>query len=692
MKIKHKFPLAGSKVIVDKRWLGYHTTSRQQNLTIDPLYIRMFLKQLFAAPESFTFGRVCDSLGTLVPKLVDARNSMIRGNAFPMGHTVANLVSIITDHIQTAASITYDQARVFSIPLMRMLAQLDIIEIEEGVVIEDLYSVEDPIPRLFTERVGDSVVAHVLMSDVVAKAIDSMFARVEEAKRVVVRADKGGFRNANVDSIVEKIRHAVDLFDLDIKVALGRLVQYLRSMYFVFSEAVKNPEYTPLGLSDAEVAELMSYANGYFNFTYNPVVPTPTLADEKRCASCLKDLAVALNKPEVSLFEIRTAPSFQAGIEQFSVRMPADNDGSVSNYIKTGWQKPAGALYHAGIIVPYKKGVHTVGIDANAAGYFQPFFAAMEKVADYVQTDFNMSHLSVDGYSSEPAINQLTGDSGYNARFAAKVLQIIAMDVSAEFSLDVETGVVTYEFNDMIDRHVYTSTRGGEPRKRTTSSASDVLAHTLLTGANGETFWKRPSVFATMPRAITYATGLETLLPSFKELVGHTDFERDGSFVPAAEDTITFVLQLPDNSEVDAEFRLYEMMDRDIFGAADLYLEKDKSLEIVDKALDARLSELLALPDGKTKQKFLITITRMLSASSESIFGDDLLKAMQRFTGFPPSYWSKYAPQGLKFIKMKNAVTALLAVLQYLGFTSAANLSEVTSKAFALPVEQVMGE
>jgi hypothetical protein len=688
MKIKNRFPQAGSNVIVDARWLGYQTTNRKDNLTFDPIYIRKLTDVYLSNPVA-TLGVACSCLPTIIPLFVDERNGHIRGNAFPMDNSIAVALNKITQHVTANTALTWDEASVFSIMIARALAAAQIIELSEGSLVHDLYCINDPLPPFFAATTKKSILGRLLMADGIAAACEEFLANVVQNMRPVIKADKGGFRNADVMSIVDAITRAVDLFDLNVRKVRSQLMPYARSAYVVFCTAVSNPEYTPIGLSDGELNTLMSYANCYFDFRWNPLVPSPALIDEKRTAACLQLLQKAINKESVSLFRVQKSSELQRGIEQFSVRMPADSD--VTAYVKTSWMIPAGAQYHAGVVIPYKNGVHSIATDTALGSSFQKFFATLERVSDYVNEEYNRSHFSVDGYTTEPAINQLASASGYDAHFAAKVLQTIAMDVCRDFSLMIETGVLSYTYMDTINRHSYNSVMGGELRERATEEASEVLAHTSLTNANGETFWKKPSVFGVMPSAVTYVTKMDENMSRMKEIVGHTALTDDGALVPA-DNVISFVMKLPSGKEVPAEFRIHELIDRDLFAIADTYLEKDATLDLTDARLSSLLTEILAMPEGKMQEKFIVDIVRIIDRAANEIFGDDLYRATQRFTAFPRSYWSTFADQSLKLIRMQNSVNAMIAMMVYLDFTSAANLSAVAKEAFKLPAEQILGE
>lgn len=691
MKIKTKFPTAGSKVIIDSRWLGYHVTTRKDRLSIDPIYIRSLTGILLKNP-TLSFASCFGELNELIPMFVDARNGMIRGNAFPAQVTINVAVGRVQRHIVGQTGCTSEIAQVMALIVLRALAQAQIVELIDGATIGEVYEVKNPLKPLFTTKVGDSIMGHILLADIVYSAIKKFEETVANNMKPVIKVDKGGFRSADVESVADAIMRAVHVLDLDVSSARGRIMPYLRSTYIVFSKAITDPSYVPVGMSDAEVISLLEIANAYYGWTKSPYTPNPTIKDEKQASSAIADLmrAVKAEKENVSLCQLVDAYDLQRAIEQFTISMPSDCN--VGKYMKTGWMAPNAASFHTAVVVPYKEGVNLVRPDATLASNVQPFFTVVQKLHDYLSEKYNHSHLSVDGYTTDAAISQLSGPSGYDPSFQALLLETIARDVATDFSMGENGSLTSYVYMDSTNRHIYGSAAGKEVRERPTTAAADVVAHTALAHANGETLWKHPSLFGTLSSAITYISGIfDRIKSKFKELVGHVDFATDGTVVPTGS-VVSFDMKLPNGQEVPGKLEIYSLMTRDVFAISDVWLEKDATVDLLASKTNNLLKEVIAMPEGKTREQFLVDILRIIGDAGYATLGDDVYTAMSKFVSFPVSYWTDHATQGMKLIRLRNCAVAMASVLTYLDFACAANISALVTEALKLPADLILKE
>lgn len=691
MKIKPKYPTAGQKTLVDKRGLGFAFTTRRDRLTFDPQFVRL-LTSIYLRQPTFTLGAAVGDVSTMVSMFVDVRNDMIRGNAFPVSETVNVTINKFITALKARSSLTDQDADTIALVLARLFADSQIVELVEGMVNHSVFEVSNTLRPLFTYKTGDSILAQMIMADGVYAALIEAFDEIKKAMRPIVKVDKGGFRSADINTIGDQIIPVIANFDRKVRALRAAVVPKMRSTYIVVAEALTNPAYAPTNISESEIAQIVTYANTFYGLHRNAMVPKPRIRDEQNAKKVIGQLEKALSKKEACMYESIATTDLEQALLQYNIKMPM-NASTVSNYFVTQWGVPAMATVTAAVVTPYKDAIDLVTVDNELSDSCQAFFDAIISIDDLMNTAFARLDISLDGYSADVSVDRMSRITPYADKFRNRLLLSIAINVCNDFSVNLETVTFAFEYRDVTNRRTYTAAAGGEARFRHTDSPAKVIAGSALTHATGESFYKHPSALRILPGATCAATGIRALLGGsrFKEICGHTDYKNGGVVIPATS-VISSNMLLVDGTIQPIQFTLADLFNHESYAITDVYLEIDDTVKLVDADLKGWLTDLLAMTAGNSKRSLLRQIFWRMQSIATSLLGDDVYRAAGCFQLFPDVYYSQRATQSMKLLRAKNEINAVVAMLDYFGFSSTPLLSTALQQAYLLNADELLKE
>lgn len=706
-KIKKYYPEAGSSVIVDKRGIGFTLYSVHDHYLIDPALIRN-LVDAFLTHKKFSFSAVVADPAAYITSFLEAHDDFIRGNTFPVSRGEGAFAVISTKALRSMNTlpdlrdVDYESV---SYVMAHVMSGFKLVEVEQRQAYHGVYYRGNPLMPMVSKLSANMLLTRIMMTDVITRALKVLFAQIEAAEKVTIKADRGGYRSASVTDLALSISRALADFDGTVRSARTAMRPIVRAFARVLFYARRHAnEYVPANMTVTDVAKMLKYANSFF-YLGNVEDKVPTITEEALAKKCLEKVEATI-ACETSGYEVIPTSTFQGLYKQVPIRLSYD---SVQNqYLKTSWMLPGVSAPQAATIIPFDDVLASVTMDGAMADSFTWVADGLMSMRAFFESEWDSTARSVDGYTTEEAISRdLDAISVYDADFVKLMQRALAIDLCHDFDLGANNSLITFEYVDYLIRHTYGAVTSSTQRYSRSTDPVQVIIHTSMPSANEQSAFKHPNVLPLMPAATNLVRGITDLettsadvtaasaTGSYKPLhriAGTVDMTGEG-FVSETPDAIAFTIITPKGETKSVNIILADLVDSDIFAIADTYLELGSDYAFTSAYIKRKASEVLALSEGVTKRDLARGVFVLLGRFAETKFSGLILDALRKYVVMPPQELEDRMSREMTINKRRNAISAYLAVLKYLGLDCASELKNIVDYATAnLSQTELAGE